>query len=218
MRLLFFSIVVAMVWGAVHGGNVSDAIPSTKAGKTDARCLEHVCFAIDGTSIIGRSGFELQKQFVGQVVKGIMAASKRGRVEFSGVQYGFQPEVISLKDNAAAFSKRLEAAKFLNASTRLAAGGVVFCHRNLIRGPRSSLVRSGSVMVFLGTGRITFGSDPIVLANAFRKSGGEVVSVALGETDEAVLRGVAGQPRNMVYLNAQGLQATASSVIKMICR
>lgn len=150
-------------------------------------CNLNICFAIDGSNSIHAREFRQGKDFVLDVTDII---SSDNSVELAGFQYGNSAyKVSSLTADVGSFRAAWDAMKSKKDVGTSISSGITQCESEL-----SSLPGEPKAIVVIGDGKNNMGSNPVVVADNFRQknSNGKVYSVAIGNPDLDVLKGISG--------------------------
>lgn len=180
--------------------------------KENGGCNVNLCFALDGSGSISFDEYELEKNFVLQVVVAL-AGNPR---EVAAVQYGLDNLPISpLTDDISQFLLAVNADLRASAPVTFIAGGIAYCQRQL-----RNMDNDANKIVVIGDGRSNFGGNPVPLADTFRTTGGEICSVGIDFDDTKIqtLIGIANGSENVFTVqNYQGLFDIIDPLVLQIC-
>lgn len=170
-----------------------------------------VCFAIEGSDMINERQFNLQKTFIAKLVSTVNSTSSRNDIQFAAAQYGVANDVISfLTKDISSFLRAVENTRFKKAEANFVSGGIIFCHRDLF----TTGVENGAI-VLLGTGRPTFGGNPVKAAKIY---GGKILTVGIGKSNRNILLDIVGRDQSRQFdLNKFNIERVVSRVLRNIC-
>lgn len=182
------------------------AKPSSTAS---TKCNLNLCIGLEGTQAIQGKNFQIQKQLVSALVKKL---SPLPHLQLAAVQYGFSNTAISsLTSDVDAFLEALSKTSF-DASDETAIGSpIVYCDSQL------SGEEGRNIILLLGRGRNTFGGDPIIRSKLFRRQGGHIVTIGIGEENKKNLQKITGGfSRNVIDFNSD-VDDTVKRVVAILC-
>eukprot|EP00737_Agarophyton_chilense_P003617 gb/GEZJ01004286.1/.p1 GENE.gb/GEZJ01004286.1/~~gb/GEZJ01004286.1/.p1 ORF type:complete len:223 (-),score=29.13 gb/GEZJ01004286.1/:157-825(-) len=212
---LFGALLVCAVNAVSLPTTLREQIEEGKRLVGSKGCNANVCFALDGSGSMTPSDFQLQKEFVQDVVS-IIATDND--VEFAAVQYGLDNSPISpLGKGDANFLTRIDQAEFLNALTTFMGAGIVYCDFEL-----SARENELAKIVVIGDGRDNFGGDPVRRARNFRQfffPNGVLSAVGVGFEDTTRLTEIANAGGGSVFNvdNYRELSRLILTLVREVC-
>lgn len=176
-------------------------------------CDTNVCFVIDGTTDISPDYFEDQKQLIATVTRSLQ--KKAGVKRYAAIEYGTSTYVVTpFIDNWKDFIDIIEKAAQTNSRDPYLTGGINYCFSLLER------QNSGDkVIVIIGSGRNTIGSNPVRRAQTFVQRGGKIVSVGVGEKqDMPTLKALSGSREEISVTVPHRIRVSARKTADAICK
>lgn len=208
--LLLFPILVLFISSFSQSTSATFLWFSTKTSSPDSgKCDLNLCFGLEGTQAIQGKNFQIQKQLVSALVKKL---SPLPHLQLAAVQYGFSNTAISpLTSDIDSFLEALSESSF-DASDETAIGSpIVYCDSQL------SEEEGRNIIILLGRGRNTFGGDPMIRSELFRKQGGHIVTIGIGKENKKNLQKITGGfARNVIDFNSD-VDDTVKRVVGILC-
>ncbi|KAI0558485.1 von Willebrand factor A-like protein [Gracilaria domingensis] len=214
VALILVIVLVVTLGNGDNDGTGTDSSSSSQEADTNYHCETKLCFALAGSESVSQNGFRIQKRFVTDIVSSLRL--QEHRLKLAAVQYGLGNQAISpLTADVDEFLMRLGQTAFANSSYSFARGGILYCDYQLA----VSEEELEGAMVLMGDGRGNFGGDPVVAAENFRRDGGTVYAVGVGENvDDGLEDVVGGDSSKLLALRSEAdVDRVARTFCQMIC-
>ncbi len=178
------------------------------------KCNANLCFAIEGSGSINGTEFSNQKQFVFDLVS--VVSVERGAA-LAACQYASSVTPIhALTTDISKFNLAVALVDQMDGQS-FSIGAIDYCISQLL--PR---VGAPNMIIMLGNGRSNVNSTALARLDLFRRVGGSVYAVGVGDKDDDALLRIVGGNKDLVFEKSSfqevlSLQKIIEKLVSQIC-